>query len=101
MRALPFSSTEYLADQSLLPIVWKSYVLPMKSVGGDVGENPIGVLFGEDFPDEFVALPGEAESFHTMVAGVDNIVVPFCPVEHPERRPIFAVRLRLGFFGSP
>lgn len=42
---------------------------------------------------------GKSESFHTMIACINDIVAVFKMVKHTQRRSIFAIRLRFCFFG--
>ena len=77
-------SPEYLTYQLSLAITISSYVFPMKTIGGDIRENPISVFFGMYYPDEFIALFGESQPFHRMVAGIYDIVMSSCFIEHSE-----------------
>jgi hypothetical protein len=57
----------------------------MKTICCDVGENPIGVFLSQHLADEFIALLGEAQPFHRMIACVNHVVTMLGLVEHPER----------------
>ena len=77
------SFSENLADQVLFAIGFHPDVFPVKTVGRDVREDPIGVFLGEHLSDKPVPLLGEAEPFHGVVAGVNDVVTMLDLVEHP------------------